>query len=279
MSALANFLREQATEDLLAWQHQVEASNRFGISLAETEKAILETGLLPARYQRNRRTITQEGQRKLFHSQVTVIGCGGLGGYIIEELARLGVGRIVAIDPDTFEEHNLNRQLFSTPANLGTSKVIAALRRATEINPAITLIPLHTAFSPKNGEELLAGSRVAVDALDNIGVRMELSDTCASMGIPLVHGAIAGWYGHVTTQFPGDNTLQSIYGSRSSGKGVELSLGNPSFTPALVASFEVAEVCKILLGQGTPLKGRQLIVDLFAMEINVINICNDLSTT
>lgn len=272
---LTDFLKEQATEDLLAWPHQVEASNRFGISLAETEKAILEMGLLPARYQRNRQTITQEGQRELFHSQVTVIGCGGLGGYIIEELARLGVGRIVAVDPDTFEEHNLNRQLFSTPANLGTGKVESAFRRVTEINPAVTLIPLHTAFSPINGEELLAGSRVAVDALDNIGVRMELSESCASMGIPLVHGAIAGWYGHVTTQFPGDNTLQSIYGSRNSGKGVELSLGNPSFTPALVASLEVAEVCKILLGQGTPLKGRQLIVDLFSMEINVVTMCND----
>jgi molybdopterin/thiamine biosynthesis adenylyltransferase len=87
----------------------------------------------------------------------------------------------------------------------------------------------------------------------------------------LVHGAIAGWYGHVATQFPGDDTLQSIYSSWKSGKGVEQTLGNPSFTPALVASLEVAEVCKLLVGQGTPLRGRQLMIDLYSMELNVID--------
>lgn len=278
MTALIDFIKQQAVGDLLAWQHQVQAAERFGLSIAQTEGIILDNGLLPARYQRNRQTISQAGQRGLFQSQVAVIGCGGLGGYIIEELARLGVGRIVAIDPDIFEEHNLNRQLFSTPANLGTPKVEAALHRVAEINPAVTLIALHAAFSPENGRELLAGCRVAVDALDNIGVRMELSEICASMDIPLVHGAIAGWYGHVTTQFPGDSTLQKIYGSRNSGKGVETSLGNPSFTPALVASLEVAEVCKLLLGLGTPLQGRQMIIDLFSMEINVIGVPNSGNT-
>lgn len=270
MVAVLDFIRESAVGDLVAWQHQLEVARRFSLSPALVEMIILDNGLLPARYQRNRQTISQSGQRELFHSRVAVIGCGGLGGYIIEELARLGVGTIVAIDPDVFEEHNLNRQLFSTPDNLGKHKVEAALRRVSEINPAVTLIARQTAFSAENGAELLVGSRVAVDALDNIGVRMELADACSALGIPLVHGAIAGWFGHVTTQFPGDDTLQSIYGAEKSCKGVETSLGNPSFTPAVVASLEVAEVCKLLLGQGTPLRGRQLAIDLFSMEINMI---------
>lgn len=272
MVAVLDFIRESAVGDLVAWQHQLEAARRFSLSPALVEGIILDNGLLPARYQRNRQTISQAGQRELFHSRVAVIGCGGLGGYIIEELARLGVGTIVAIDPDLFEEHNLNRQLFSTPANLGKYKVEAALRRVSEINPAVTLIARQTAFSAENGAELLTGSSVAVDALDSIGVRMELAETCSALGIPLVHGAIAGWFGHVTTQFPGDGTLQSIYGPEKSCKGVETSLGNPSFTPAVVASLQVAEVCKLLLGQGTPLRGRQLAIDLFSMEISVIEL-------
>jgi len=272
MSAFQVFLKEHADGDLLAWEHQLEASRRFGLTIAETEEAILGNGLLPARYQRNRQTISLSGQQELFRSQVAVIGCGGLGGYIIEELARLGVGRIIAIDPDVFEEHNLNRQLFSSPANLGQAKVEAALTRINEINPAVTLVPVQAAFSPENGAELLFGSQVVVDALDTIQVRIELADVCRSMNVPLVHGAIGGWYGHVTTQFPDDDTLQTIYRSWKSGKGVEQSLGNPSFTPALVASLEVAEVCKLLLGQGTPLRGRQLMIDLFSMEMHVINI-------
>ncbi|MDU0457856.1 MAG: HesA/MoeB/ThiF family protein [Geobacteraceae bacterium] len=270
MVAVLDFIRESAVGDLVSWQHQLEAARRFSLSPALVEGIILDNGLLPARYQRNRQTISQSGQRRLFHSRVAVIGCGGLGGYIIEELARLGVGTIIAIDPDVFEEHNLNRQLLSTPDNLGEYKVEAAFRRVSAINPAVTLIARQCSFTADNAAELLTGTVVAVDALDSISVRMELADACSALEIPLVHGAIAGWFGHITTQFPGDETLQSIYGAEKSCKGVETSLGNPSFTPAVVASLEVAEVCKLLLGQGTPLRGRQLAIDLFSMEISVI---------
>lgn len=272
MAPVVDFLTEHAAGDLLSWSHQVEASQRFGLSIAETEEIILANNLLPARYQRNRQTISQADQQKLFHSQVVVIGCGGLGCYVIEELARLGVGKIIAVDPDVFEEHNLNRQLFSSPGILGHSKVGAALLRVRKINPAVTLIDHQTAFCAENGAELLKGCHVVVDALDSISVRLELADVCSALDIPLVHGAIAGWFGHVTTQFPGDTTLQSIYGSWKAGKGVEQSLGNPSFTPAVIASLEVAEVCKLLLGLGTPLRGRQLIVDLLSMEIQIIDL-------
>ncbi len=272
MGTLPIFVRDHAVGQLLPWQRQVEAAGRFGVTLAQVEGVALERGILPARYQRNRKALSVTDQLTLFRSCVAVTGCGGLGGYVVEELARLGVGRIVIIDPDLFEEHNLNRQLFSTPANLGHSKVEAAVTRVGEINPAVTLVPAQTAFSSANGAELLRGCQVAVDALDSIQVRLELADVCAGLNIPLVHGAIAGWYGHVTTQYPGDDTLQSIYRSWKGGKGVEEMLGNPSFTPALVASLEVAEVCKLLTGHGTPLRGRQLMIDLFSMEMHVLNI-------
>lgn len=272
MDTLPIFVRDHADGQLLPWKYQVEASERFGLPLAQIEEVALERGILPARYQRNRTIISVSDQLTLFRSSVAVIGCGGLGGYVVEELARLGVGTIVVIDPDVFEEHNLNRQLFSSPANLGTAKVEAAAKRIKEINPAVTLVPVLAAFSPENGAELLAGCRLAVDALDSIQVRLELAEVCTALNIPLVHGAIAGWFGHVTTQFPGDDSVQAIYRSWKSGKGVEQSLGNPSFTPAVVASLEVAEVCKLLLGQGTPLKGRQAIIDLLSMEMHVIDI-------
>ncbi|MDO9068875.1 MAG: HesA/MoeB/ThiF family protein [Deltaproteobacteria bacterium] len=272
MDTLPIFVRDYAEGQLLSWKRQVEASERYNVSLSQVEEVALERSILPARYQRNRNAISVSDQLILFRSAVAVIGCGGLGGYVVEQLARLGVGRIAVIDPDLFEEHNLNRQLFSSPANLGQAKVAAAVKRIGEINPAVTLIPIQTAFSADNGAELLINCEVVVDALDSIKVRLELADICSSMNIPLVHGAIAGWFGHVATQFPGDNTLQTIYRSWKDGKGIEQTLGNPSFTPALVASLEVAEVCKLLLGQGTSLQGRQLIIDLLSMEINVIDL-------
>jgi len=270
MKTIVGFLKERLADALLPYQVQLEAAERFGLSLGAVEELALENWMLPARYQRNRNMVSIAGQLQLFRSSVAVIGCGGLGGYVIEELARLGVGTITAIDFDTFEEHNLNRQILATPANLGRPKVEAAARRAAEINPAVTLNPIQAAYAPENGAELLSGADVVVDALDSIPTRLALAETCTELVTPLVHGAIGGWYGQVATQFPGDDTIQRLYGRWVSGKGVEQQLGNPSFTPALVASLEAAEVCKILLGQGETLRFRKLVINLLDMEFEEV---------
>ncbi len=270
MEELNGFLLEHATGDLLSWADQNAAAERFGVPLARIEETALSAGLLPARYQRNRQAISVTQQLTLFRSRVAVIGCGGLGGYAIEQLARLGVGTIIAIDPDVFEEHNLNRQLLSTTGTLGRAKVEAAAARVTEINPAVTLIPVRDCYSPENGTELLRDAQVVVDALDSIPTRLALAETCAELGIPLVHGAIGGWYGQVTTQFPGDNTIQKLYSQWVEGKGVEQQLGNPSFTPAVIASIETAEVCKILLGEGETLRNRKLSINLLDMQFEEV---------
>jgi molybdopterin-synthase adenylyltransferase len=267
MEEVRTFLRKHAEGDLLPWKHHAFAASHFGLSIGQVERLALESGLLPARYQRNRKTISVAEQMRIFGAHVAVIGCGGLGGYVIEELARLGVGRITAVDPDVFEEHNLNRQLYSTPASLGKPKVDAAYKRVNEINPAVTMYPHKCAFSKLNGFDMLNNVDVVVDALDSISVRLELAEISAELNAPLVHGAIGGWYGQVATQFPGENTLKKIYNRAVDGKGVEKGLGNPSFTPAVIASLQVAEVCKILIGQGKPLSNRKLHINLLDMEI------------
>lgn len=267
MEEVRNFLRKHAEGDLLPWKHQTFASTHFGLSIGQVEKLALETGLLPSRYQRNRKMLTINQQLQLFRSHVAVIGCGGLGGYVIEQLARLGVGRITAVDPDVFEEHNLNRQLYATPRLLGRPKVEAVQMRVSEINPAVTVFPLKLAFNKLNGFDILQDTDVIVDALDSIPVRLELSEVSTELNVPLVHGAIAGWYGQVATQFPGENTLRKIYNRSADGKGVEKGLGNPSFTPAVIASLEVAEVCKVIIGQGKPLSKRKLHINLLDMEV------------
>lgn len=265
------FLKEQTRDGLLSWNAQNEAAKRFGLSLAAVERLALQNGIFPARYQRNRNMINIEEQLRLFESRVAVIGCGGLGGYVLEELARLGVGQIIAIDPDVFEEHNLNRQILSSPSALGEPKVTVAAERLAQVNPAVTVTPIKDYFCLANGFELLVGANVAVDALDSIPYRLEMAEVCTLAGIPMVHGAIGGWYGHVATQFPGETTVQNIYRHWVAGKGIEQQLGNPSFTPAVVASLEVAEVCKILLGKGEPLRNRKLSIDLLEMEVHEIS--------
>ncbi|MDT8420392.1 MAG: HesA/MoeB/ThiF family protein [Desulfuromonadales bacterium] len=270
MDELKDFLEKNADKDLISSTCLEEARTLFSLSHAEVERRALQSSLLPARYQRNRNSISVKQQLKLFSSRVAVVGCGGLGGYIIEELARLGVGNLVIIDPDVFEEHNMNRQLFSSPKSLGLAKVAVAARRIGEVNPAVSVESVKTRLSGVNGTELFAGVDVVVDATDNITARLEMATICRGLSIPLVHGAIAGWYGHVCTIFPEDMTLEKIYHNWQDGSGIEQDLGNPSFTPALVASIEVAETCKILLNQKGLLKNRKLTIDLLDMEIEHI---------
>lgn len=267
---LQQYLHENATGDLVPWKCQVECADRFSLTVADVEGLILDAGLLPARYQRNRNTFSIEQQCKLFHSCVAVIGCGGLGGHIIESLARLGVGKIVAVDPDIFEEHNLNRQNLSSIDFLGWSKVALAATRIADINPATTLMPIKARFTAENGNELLQNADLAADALDSVTSRLELAEICAERKIPLVHGAIAGWFGQALTQYPGEKALQRLYENLSQSIGAEQKLGNPAFTPAVIAGIQVAEICKVLLGTGQTRSGTMISINLQDMEMEKI---------
>jgi molybdopterin/thiamine biosynthesis adenylyltransferase len=272
MKKLEGFLRANAQGDLLPWKAHQQAMKEFDLSCGQVEEATLMLHILPGRYQRNRKTITTLHQLKLFQSRVAVIGCGGLGGYIIEELARLGVGTMKVIDPDIFEEHNLNRQILCKISDLGKPKATVAKTRIKAINPAVQVMAVAKPFSRENGTKLLKGMDIAVDALDSVPTRIELAECCEALKIPMVHGTIGGWYGQITTQLPGDGTVQMIYRNCRDTKGVERTLGNPSFTPAIIASLEVAEVCKLLLGQGTALRRKMLFINLLDMEIDRIEI-------
>lgn len=272
MPHIDQWIASMANDGLLRWVDQVAASKQFNTSISTIEGRALKQGILPARYQRNCNLLTCEDQYRLFHSHAVVVGCGGLGGHIIEGLVRLGVGHLTIIDPDIFEEHNLNRQTFCTISTLGKSKVEVTAERANEINPAVTISSHVHAFASHNGTKLLSGADIVVDALDSIIVRLELSAVCRELSVPLVHGAIGGWSGQVTSQLPNDNSLESLYAGKEHHTGTEIKMGNPSFTPALVAALQVTETTKILLNLGEPLSRRLLTIDLFDMEFVEIQI-------
>jgi molybdopterin/thiamine biosynthesis adenylyltransferase len=222
-----------------------------------------------ARYSRNIATLSIEENESLSQRKVCVIGCGGLGGYIVEMLGRLGIGHITAVDGDVFEESNLNRQILSDVEVLGSKKALIAQQRMSKVNPLVKVTAVTERLTQANGKQILNGADVVVDALDNIESRLIVEALCEELNIPLVHGAIAGWYGQVSTILPGDGLLRRFYASKDL-QGVEKKYGNPSFTPALVASIEVSEVLKLLITRGELLSNRFLLIDLLRQEYDVI---------
>lgn len=239
-----------------------EAAAAAGLSLRQAELAALEAHLLPERYLRNLGTLGWDGQRRLLEACAAVVGCGGLGGAIIEGLARSGVGRLIVVDGDCFVPHNLNRQLLGTMAALGRLKVELARERVAAVNPAVE-VTAHAAWATAdNLPEMLGPAEVVVDALDTPRDRLVLQAAAKQRGIPLVHGAIAGFVGQVTTLLPGDDTLTLLYGADPPEHGAEFLLGTPAPTPMLVAALEVAEVLKLLTGRGEVLRGVLLYLDL-----------------
>jgi molybdopterin-synthase adenylyltransferase len=223
------------------------------------------------RYNRNMKMLSQEENESLREKKVCIIGCGGLGGYIIEMLGRLGVGYITAVDGDVFEITNLNRQILSNMDTLGKGKAETAADRMKLVNPDIKVKAITGRLNEENAESILSDHDVIVDALDNIKTRFVLQECAKALNIPLVCGAIGGWYGQVTTILPGDDTLNKIYKCEDNC-GVEKELGNPSFVPALIASIQVSEVLKILIGRGELLRNKILFINTLDQDYEVLEL-------
>jgi molybdopterin-synthase adenylyltransferase len=262
-----------AAMQMLSVAQERNIAQQVGCSRRQVQLAALQQRILPARYERNLGTVGWEGQIKLLRAIVAVVGAGGLGGWIIEGLARMGVGQLVVVDGDLFQENNLNRQLGCVEENLGRPKVECLAERVASVNGAVTVTARMAWLDTENAPTLLMGAQVVVDALDSLPARFMLEKAAANLQVPLVHGAIGGYTGQIMTVFPGDPGLRALYGQGAlPAKGVEVQLGNPSATPLMVAAWQVQEVVKIITGQGTLLRSRVLILDAEYGEVTEIRL-------
>ena len=224
--------------------------------------------MVKARHARNIPAISEKGMEKLAASHVFVAGCGGLGGNMIECLARAGVGRITVADGDVFEESNLNRQILSTPDNMGQSKALAAAERIRAIDPSIEAVPLCDILTKENAASLMADADLVIDALDSIEARLMLEDAAAEADIPLIHGAVSGWDLQVMLIPPGSGLLHDIYADAESP-------GRPSvlsFTPAVCAGLEASLAVSYLTEGASALDGRLFSMSLKDMRSGIISL-------
>ncbi|MEO1784676.1 HesA/MoeB/ThiF family protein [Thermodesulfobium sp. 4217-1] len=205
--------------------------------------------MIAKQFERNVMSLGKENQIKLFNSTVSIVGMGGLGGFVLEHLVRLGVGHIKIVDKDVFDESNLNRQILSDVNSLGKPKVEIAKIRAKSINKEVIIDSFEAGFNEESAGEILRGSSVVVDALDNNNSRSLLFRIAKSLGIPVVHAAVSMTSGEIRVFFPEDEIIDF-----KKNRGTEEYRGIISPTVAVAASIQAMEVVKILINKGNVLK-------------------------
>jgi molybdopterin/thiamine biosynthesis adenylyltransferase len=232
-------------------QQAREFAARTSLPLKEIEKSALARGIIPIRYDRNIGSLGIDGQIRLLDACVLVIGLGGLGGFLIEHLARLGLGTIRAADPESFDETNLNRQILAEEETLGQEKASVAAKHIAAVNPAVRFEAFPTSFDdlPRHA---WTDNDVVFDCLDDIPARSRLAERCAEHRVPMIHAAIAGWSCQVAVIRPGDNTLEKIYRLHKDPAGIEKQTGNLPFTAATAAALMAARAVKILIAANQP---------------------------
>jgi len=218
-------------------------------------------------YSRNMGIMSNDELQKFVSTKALIVGVGGLGGYIASSLARIGVSSIVIVDFDSFDESNLNRQLYASFKTLNESKVEVVKKGLLDINPKIEITALHMKFDESFDHANFKDVDIVFDAVDNIKSKVLLERFCTDLNIPLIHGAIAGWYGQIGIIMPGSNILNKLY--KDSDHGIESELMSPTFTPAIIGNMMISEFVKYTLKKEA-LINQILYVDLLTHEYRIM---------
>lgn len=206
-----------------------------------------------------------ELSKELKNKKIVVVGAGGLGGNIINHLSRLGVGEIIIIDGDSFDESNLNRQLYANLTTIGKNKALVAAEESNKIGLSIaTAIP---EFLSESHIPILKGADCIFDATDNISARLYLEQLSARLQIPIIHGAVNAFSGQIAVIRPGDKTLSKLY----FGKNIP-NVPTLNFVPSTIANLQVCQMIKLFSDSGALKSGEVMLVDIFLCEIRIINV-------
>ena len=134
------------------------------------------------RFNRITALLGNDAMAKLQNATVMVVGCGAVGSFAIEAIARCGVGRIVLVDFDTVEESNINRQLFALESTVGMPKVDVAAARIHDINPDCDVVAIKTFFDNKTEIDLKPD--FVIDAIDTVDSKIALYKWCVAHDVP-----------------------------------------------------------------------------------------------
>jgi molybdopterin/thiamine biosynthesis adenylyltransferase len=219
--------------------------------------------------------IGEAGQEKLLAARVAIVGCGALGTFQADALARAGVGRLLLIDRDYVELSNLQRQCLyeESDAEDALPKAVAAARRLKKINSSVEATPVVADLAPSNIREVLEGADLVLDGTDNFETRYLINDFCVCHKIPWIYGGAVASYGATMPVLPGTTAcLKCLYPEPPSGLPLTCeTAGVLNTVPALIASIQASEALKILTGQLEAVSRRLTTVDVWSGVIRQID--------
>lgn len=220
-----------------------------------------------------------EGQQKLLDAHALVIGAGGLGSPAAYYLASAGVGKITLVDNDTVDLTNLQRQILHSTERVGQPKAESGRQTLMRINPEIDVVALAERADGERLGELVRQATVVLDCSDNFATRHAVNRACVAHRVPLVSGAAIRFDGQISVfdprrpdtpcyacLFPPEQQFEEVL---CSTMGV--------FAPlvGIIGSMQAAEALKLVIGVGTSLAGRLLLLDARDMAWSSIGVTRD----
>lgn len=204
------------------------------------------------------------GQQKLASAKVLIIGAGGLGCPVFQNLAAAGVGIIGIVDGDVVEETNLHRQFLFTQEDCGDNKARIAAAAILKQNPEVNGMVYSVNFTAENAHLIAANYNIIVDCSDSFATRYLINDVALAMNIPMVYASIHKFEGQLSVfNYKGGPSYRCLFPEQT------IKLGNINcddagvlgILPNTLGVLQATEVLKIILNIGTVLSGSLLLYD------------------
>ena len=219
--------------------------------------------------------VGMEGQQKLKAAKVLCVGTGGLGSPLAFYLAAAGIGTLGLVDFDVVDASNLQRQIIHSTKDIGRKKLDSAAEKLTALNPALNVVKHETMLSSANALEILKDYDVVADGTDNFPTRYLVNDACVLLGKPNVYGSIFRFEGQASVFATKEGPCYRCLYPEPPPPGLVPSCaegGVLGILPGLVGVIQATEVIKLILGNGTPLIGRLLLVDALSMRFRELKL-------
>ncbi len=222
--------------------------------------------------------VGDEGQERLQSSSALVIGAGGLGSPALHHLVASGVGTVGIVEFDRVDISNLHRQTLYASEDVGREKIEAAASRLHAINPDVEIRSHSLKLTGSNADDLLRGYDVVLDGSDTFATRYAVNDASVRTGTPNVFASVNRFSGQASVFGTETGPCYRCLFPEPPPPGLIPNCeegGVLGVVPSLLGTIQAAEALKLLLGIGSSLAGRLLLIDVLSMEVREIQVERD----